>query len=229
MEGVVSEVNSSISAPFTGDFENVEHFASVRVTIHSDDASITDGVVFLWSNDGLTNHITDHKFTFRLTTENGSSDPSAKAFHSEIRARFFKIQYTPSGFPGVFDLQTTYHYAAAPLPIERIADLGKSKERQAALVKTWPVGLQRSGAAGSITTGGVAQTVDAADTKRRYYYFQNTSDEVMRLRDDGGTASATAGKMIWPGSAYESGAVCPTSAISLYGATTGKTFWYEEG
>jgi hypothetical protein len=87
-----------------------------------------------------------------------------------------------------------------------------------------PVSKSLTDLSGTITTGGAAQTLDAADAARTFFYFQNGSDEEMRLRLDGGTASATRGIRVPPFGTWESADVCPTGAISLFAATTGKRF-----
>lgn len=82
---------------------------------------------------------------------------------------------------------------------------------------------------GSIATGGAAQDFAAVNASRKCWDFQNTSDTNMRICDYA-AASATVGKVIIPGQLYE----CPaeavtTNALSVYCATTGKTFIASEG
>jgi hypothetical protein len=72
-----------------------------------------------------------------------------------------------------------------------------------------PVSKSLTDLSGTITTGGAAQTLDAADAARTFFYFQNGSDEEMRVP---------------PFGTWESADVCPTGAISLFAATTGKRF-----
>lgn len=81
-----------------------------------------------------------------------------------------------------------------------------------------PAGTDRSG---SITTGGTAQNVAAANTARRGFTLQNTSDTEMRVSESGTAASATTGYQIAPGGRFTAST---NRAISVFGATTGKTF-----
>lgn len=82
----------------------------------------------------------------------------------------------------------------------------------------------------SITAGGTAQTVIGENPQRKLLFFQNTSDTDMRVAF-GKTASATVGRLIpansYGGFEYLDGFV-PTDFVSVYCATTGKTFWAEE-
>jgi uncharacterized protein (DUF2345 family) len=81
-----------------------------------------------------------------------------------------------------------------------------------------PAGTNRSG---SITTGGTAQDVAAANTSRIGMTFQNTSDTVMSLTESGVTATATNGYSIAAGQAIN---ISTSNRISVFCATTGKTF-----
>lgn len=83
---------------------------------------------------------------------------------------------------------------------------------------------------GSITLGGTAQTVMAANAQRRYLFFQNVSNEAMRL--DIGATAANATAIVIDGSnqglVFE-GSFVPKGAVSVLGATTGKAFIAKEG
>jgi hypothetical protein len=87
-----------------------------------------------------------------------------------------------------------------------------------------PVTKSLTDRSGSITLGGTAQQIAAANASRTYFFFENTSDEEMRLRWDGGTASSTRGMRVPPYGNRETGTVAPSHAVSVYAATTGKTF-----
>ena len=87
----------------------------------------------------------------------------------------------------------------------------------------------RTGTSGTITAGGTAQTIAADDPGRRVFIFQNTSDTQMRVCTTG-TASAANGIVV--ASMMDLvlvGVLAPTGAVSVYCATTGKTFWLEVG
>lgn len=83
-----------------------------------------------------------------------------------------------------------------------------------------PSGTDRSG---SITIGGTAQALAAANTSRVGLKGQNISTGDLWVNEIGGTAAAdTAGSYKIPsGSSF---AVSTTRAISIIGATTGQKF-----
>lgn len=80
---------------------------------------------------------------------------------------------------------------------------------------------------GSITTGGTAQQLAAANAVRRGWRFQNTSSADQWFNDTGGSASVGGAGCfkVASGGYYETpvGGASQT-AISIYGATTGQTF-----
>lgn len=78
---------------------------------------------------------------------------------------------------------------------------------------------------GTITTGGTAQTLAAANSARRYLFVQNNSAGDLWLRF-GGTAAATQPSIrMQPGDAWvEDGTFVNTGSVSIFGATTGQTF-----
>lgn len=78
---------------------------------------------------------------------------------------------------------------------------------------------------GTITLGGTAQTVMAANTSRKGYFFQNLSTETMWGSFLGNAAADTAGSFeIAPKAVISSGSVCETNALSVVSATTGSKF-----
>lgn len=81
---------------------------------------------------------------------------------------------------------------------------------------------------GTITTGGTAQTLTAAQVVRKGYSVQNLSSGNLYVNDVGGTAVSTgtgSSITIVPGALYESPRnQLPTRAISILGATTGQAF-----
>jgi len=77
----------------------------------------------------------------------------------------------------------------------------------------------------SITTGGLAQVAMAALSTRKGYFFQNISSEIMWGSFTGTAAPNAAGSFpIQPNGIIRSTQVCETTALSIYGATTGKVF-----
>ncbi len=78
---------------------------------------------------------------------------------------------------------------------------------------------------GTITLGGSAQVLAAANSARRGFSIQNLSTNSLWIRD-GGTAAATQPSFEIVGGAlyeYPLGG-CPTTALSIYGATTSQAF-----
>lgn len=87
--------------------------------------------------------------------------------------------------------------------------------------------ISPTGASGTITVGGTAQVLLAANASRKYLRFQNTSSAVLWLNDNGGTAGANAGDSIEiaVGQMYETyPGTASSKAISVFGATTGQQF-----
>lgn len=85
---------------------------------------------------------------------------------------------------------------------------------------------------GTITSGGAAQVAIPANAGRRKWRIQNTEtnagrQEVLWVRDDGGTASAGAGSYALAPSSTGAGGYIEgesTGAISVFAATTGHSF-----
>jgi hypothetical protein len=77
----------------------------------------------------------------------------------------------------------------------------------------------------TITTGGAAQVAIAALATRKAYFLQNISSEIMWGSFTGTAAPNAAGSFpISPNGIIRSTQVCETTALSIYGATTGKVF-----
>lgn len=93
-----------------------------------------------------------------------------------------------------------------------------------------PLPVQNANAAptnrsSSITTGGAAQVAMAALSTRKAYFFQNVSSEIMWGSFTGTAAPNAAGSFpISPNGIIRSTQVCETTALSIYGETTGKVF-----
>lgn len=81
-----------------------------------------------------------------------------------------------------------------------------------------PAGTDRSG---SITAANTAQDVAPANPSRVGLTFQNTSDTVMRLAENGSDASASNGYSVAAGASVN---VSTNRRISVFCATAGKTF-----
>lgn len=77
----------------------------------------------------------------------------------------------------------------------------------------------------TITTGGAAQVAMAALSTRKAYFLQNISSEIMWGSFVGTAAPNTVGSFpISPNGIIRSTTVCETTALSIYGETTGKVF-----
>lgn len=78
---------------------------------------------------------------------------------------------------------------------------------------------------GTITAGGTAQTLAAANTARRFYRVMNLSTGDLWINDKGTAAvpNQPSFKLV-AGAMYEVSSCAPTSAISIFGATTGQAF-----
>lgn len=124
---LISPANSTTTplgagATFAGTFEGVEQFAQVVVIIRADQASAADGLRFIWSNDGVTDHLTRHKFTY------SASDPG-REFVSPCLGAFFRLEFENGATPqGSFSLQTIYRDVAVQIPPRRLADSFDSQE-----------------------------------------------------------------------------------------------------
>jgi hypothetical protein len=77
---------------------------------------------------------------------------------------------------------------------------------------------------GTVTTGGVAQSLAALNASRKRLVFQNISGGDFWISFVGTAAPDTAGSFrIQPGDGWdESGSQIITNAVSIYGATTGQ-------
>lgn len=82
---------------------------------------------------------------------------------------------------------------------------------------------------GTIATGGVAQTLMAANSQRRGYWVQNVSSGDLWISAVGTAAASQPALLIPPRALYE---VCdgttPNTALSIFGATTGQAFTARE-
>ena len=78
---------------------------------------------------------------------------------------------------------------------------------------------------GSVTLGGTAQVLMPANSQRRGYWVQNVSAGDLWITAIGTAAASQPGIKISPNSLYEVNAgTTPTTAVSIFGATTGLQF-----
>lgn len=76
---------------------------------------------------------------------------------------------------------------------------------------------------GTITTGGTAQVLSAANTSRNGFWIRNLSGEVLWIQFGSTAVAGTPSLPIYPNEYWEAPAV-PTTALSVYGATTGSAW-----
>lgn len=83
---------------------------------------------------------------------------------------------------------------------------------------------------GTVTTGGVAQTLMSANSRRTGVVIENTSAGDLWINELGSTAVAAAPSMrLAAGARYERiGSGVPVAAIGIYGVTTGQAFTARE-
>ena len=133
--------------------------------------------------------------------------------------------YAAGGGGGTTGGLTDDELRAAPVPVSTTAlpaSLG-AKAGSSSLSVTQATGALTS-VGGSVTTGGTAQVLAAANSVRRGITLQNTSTGDLRV-SPWGTASSTAGFLVAAGALLVLDAPhCGVGAISIWGATTAQTF-----
>lgn len=78
---------------------------------------------------------------------------------------------------------------------------------------------------GTITAGGTAQSLMAANSQRRGWWLQNVSSGDLWVSAVGTAAASQPSIRIPPNALYESPALSSaTGALSIFGATTGQAF-----
>lgn len=78
---------------------------------------------------------------------------------------------------------------------------------------------------GTITSGGAAQTLMAANTSRKGFFIQNQSAGDLWISSVGTAAATQPSLWLPPGAYYEPPVTgVPTAAISIFGATAGQAF-----
>lgn len=78
---------------------------------------------------------------------------------------------------------------------------------------------------GTITTGGTAQTLMAANVGRRGFWVQNNSAGDLWIRGDGTAAATQPSLKLVPGAIYETPPhMVSPGTVSIFGATTAQAF-----
>jgi hypothetical protein len=186
-------------------------------------------------------------FTATLVVEGTLGDPSSSA---TTWRTLYGRPITGGGAAASFTAAGLYLFSVAGLHAVRVRCSAYTSGTVVVLVHAAPGdsaglasgGFGTSGAAivqgsytdksGSITTGGTAQTLAAANTARGSLLVQNISVESLYLRWTG-TATNNSGTPnsleLLPGAVYECGPFVSTQAVSIIGATTGSKFFAQEG
>lgn len=86
-----------------------------------------------------------------------------------------------------------------------------------------PVSVTTTDKAGTITTGGTAQTAIASNASRRTWCIQNPSNatESLRVRSNGTASASTGIELVAGAMACNQTGTVDTSAVSIFGLTTG--------
>ena len=116
--------------------------------------------------------------------------------------------------------------ASDPLPVNIVNDNSPVSSSNPLLVQN--SNGTPTNRSSTITTGGAAQVAMAALSTRKAYFFQNISSESMWGSFTGTAAPSTVGSFeIVPKGVIRSTTTCETTALSIYGATTGQkyTMW----
>lgn len=99
-------------------------------------------------------------------------------------------------------------------------------------VETHAARLDGINHSGSITAGGTPQDLMLTNKERRGFAVQNQSDAVMYIRSKGpsgaNVAAADSNSLQIPIGAYYEASHVDGYAWSIFGGTTGKSFWAEE-
>ena len=128
----------------------------------------------------------------------------------------------PTGGSGVFGwLSGIYKEIVSGIKLKLGgADVSSSNPLPVQNVSASPVDRSNT-----ITTGGAAQVAMAALSTRKAYFLQNISSEIMWGSFLGTAAPNTVGSFpILPNGIIRSTTVCETTALSIYGATTGQKY-----
>lgn len=86
-------------------------------------------------------------------------------------------------------------------------------------------GIKGRDISGTITAGGTAQTIAAANGGRLGFWIQNQSSGDLFISTVATAVADSPSMKIPPGALYENPVgLCPVGAISIIGATTGQKF-----
>lgn len=123
-----SVVQLAVDADFTGTGTDVSQFTSVAVTVHSDQDSAVDGMLFQFSQDN-TNWDDSYVFTLK------QADSQTRRFQFPVTAQYFRVFYTNGGtLTTQFRVQTILHRENILTSIHRLKDVARD-DRSAQVMK----------------------------------------------------------------------------------------------
>lgn len=140
---IIDSANSSVAqlapaAEFAPSGTDVSQFASVAITVHSDEDSAVDGMAFEFSQNGSD---WDDVYVFNLE----ASSSQTRRFQFPVCAKYFRVHYTNgSTLTTEFRVQTLLQRNNILTSIHRIEDVVK-EDRSAQIVKAAII-AQREGA-----------------------------------------------------------------------------------
>ncbi len=248
LNGLISTANSTVAnlagaGVFTGTAEDVTDFSSIKVSVFSSHASATDGFSMQQSTDG-TNWDNMDAYTIPAAT--------GKTFHVSANAKFFRVVYI-NGATLTTSLRIQTFFSKVEKrgssfrpqdsrtndnDFEEVASYlqgfnGTSWDRlRSTIANGLAVDVTRLSPlpnttvvnrSGTITTGGTAQVLAAANTARTGLTIQNTHASAdLWLTEDGTTTAALNVGYKLPAGA--SAKINTQKSISIWGGTTGQPF-----
>lgn len=168
---------------------DVSQYSSVAVTVHSDEDSTVDGMIFEFSQNSTD---WDDKYAFNLD----ASQSQTRRFQFPVTAKYFRVNYTNGGVATTaFRIQTILHRENILTSIHRVEDV-VHEDRSALLVKGVII-AQREGAAlqdfypvqadvsGNLKVTTVGSDIPADPSAFVLVFLENGGSE--NLRVDGST------------------------------------------
>jgi hypothetical protein len=173
---------------FVGPGTDVSQYASVAITVHSDEDSAADGMSFEFSQDN-TNW--DDAYRFNLI----AASSQTRRFQFPVTAQYFRVNYTNgTATTTAFRVQTILNRENILTSIHRIEDIVK-EDRSAQLVKSAII-AQREGAivqdfypvladvSGNLKVTTVGSDIPSDPTAFILVFLENGGSENMRVDGD---------------------------------------------
>ena len=142
---------------------------------------------------------------------------------AQLRASAVSVSAAALPLPAGAATEATLAAASAKLPAT-LGQKAKSASMSVAVASDQSA-VTSTDKSGNIAAGGTAQTAIALNANRRAFWIQNLSAGDLWISDVGTATAASPSLKIVAGGLYESmPGNCPTSAISIIGATTSQAF-----